>query len=523
MRTVFLLLILSLFSSIIALGQEANPVQIPDRPVARVEFVGNTVVSDKELAKVVPIKPGDQLTEQCIEAAITAIKNAYTEHGYLAAIQSNLLLGFAETGVLEFPITEVRVTKVRIEGLMRTKEFAVRRQLNVKPGDLYNITALRRDASKLSSFNAFSSINADVLEAPTFGEVIVTWKLVEKKKTGAATVGGSYAPSSKLVGSVQYTKANFRGLLEQLQIATSIITVGGKFSTQLSYFTPWIADKTSLNSSIFSIARFRFSQSLLNTGNTSDYYERRRGAQFTATKTLSPIRTLAVSPRFENVSVVNLPVQDFTIPLTTASGKIAAISGLYVIDTRDSPIYPTHGTLKQAYLEPMEFHPQENNANYVAKGAVEFRHIYPIDRITTNPTAAQPDKKPRVLAIRGMLGTSSGTLPFFEQYFIGGVTGLRGYTESRFWGKNRFYLSTEYRQPISKSFVGLAFLDVGDAWGSRYQFKPGVNTDFNQHVGFSPKIGVGVGARYLSSAGLIGLDVGWGEGIHTYLVVGERF
>ncbi|MFX9089342.1 BamA/TamA family outer membrane protein, partial [Acinetobacter baumannii] len=81
------------------------------------------------------------------------------------------------------------------------------------------------------------------------------------------------------------------------------------------------------------------------------------------------------------------------------------------------------------------------------------------------------------IAFRTRFGAITGTVPFFEQLFVGGTDSLRGYDNQRFWG-NRSILSTlEYRYPVQKSFSLAAFADYGSAWGGYGQLNNFEQTD----------------------------------------------
>jgi outer membrane protein insertion porin family len=125
------------------------------------------------------------------------------------------------------------------------------------------------------------------------------------------------------------------------------------------------------------------------------------------------------------------------------------------------------------------------------------------------------------LAFRFLAGSSLGTLPIFEQFFVGGAETLRGYREDRFWGKYMFLGSVELRQPLARRLKGVLFLDVGDAWGGNYS---NVNLEGFKQNGFQPRVGVGLGIRVGTPLGPIRLDYGYGsEGGRTHFSIGNVF
>ncbi|MEN6372315.1 MAG: BamA/TamA family outer membrane protein [Armatimonadota bacterium] len=521
LTALYTLLVFIFLAQAIAQDETVAPVTVY-RNVERIEFTGNTVISSDELLKIVGIKPGQLLTNVELSRGVQAITDAYRDRGYLAVVTGDIVAPFQETGVLRIPITEVHVSEVRIEGLQRTKEFAVRRLLEVQPGVLYSVAALRRDAERLFALNIFESVNARLAEADEPGKIVVVWELVERKRTGFITVGGSYSSRDNLVGSVTVTESNLQGLAEQIRLTANVNSLDARLGGELLYYTPWVAPKTSMTLRAFDLASYRFGRDLVNGTDIDRYYERGKGGQALFTRSLTNVRRLVGGIRYENLNVANLPVQLFIGNIPSQDGTVAAISGEYVTDLRDSVVYPTHGLLWRAVLEPGRVNLDDNGDNWITKGSVEIRRFFALDRIPVLPGQAAT-RRPRVIATRLMAGTTVGDLPFFEQYFIGGLGSLRGYIEGRFWGDNMALATVEYRQPFGRSFTGVAFVDAGDAWGSDFQFQPGVDTDFKQHKGFSPRAGVGVGVRYTSEIGSFGLDFAWGEEFRTHITLGDTF
>ncbi len=123
-------------------------------------------------------------------------------------------------------------------------------------------------------------------------------------------------------------------------------------------------------------------------------------------------------------------------------------------------------------------------------------------------------------------------MPFFEQYFVGGAETLRGFREDRFWGRNMFLASAEYRFPLAKSLTGVAFVDYGDAWGAAEEYRkravPPDITDlidgFPQHESFSGNVGYGIGIRVRTPIGPLRLDYGFStEGSRAHFSIGHVF
>ena len=99
----------------------------------------------------------------------------------------------------------------------------------------------------------------------------------------------------------------------------------------------------------------------------------------------------------------------------------------------------------------------------------------------------------------------SQAFPASLRYFAGGDRSIRGYgyreVGPRFEGEtlgglHRIVASAEYQYFFTDEWGAAVFADAGDA--------------FNTRAAFDPKVGVGVGARWRSPFGLVGIDVARG-------------
>jgi outer membrane protein insertion porin family len=126
----------------------------------------------------------------------------------------------------------------------------------------------------------------------------------------------------------------------------------------------------------------------------------------------------------------------------------------------------------------------------------------------------------KVLAARVRVGTITGTVPFYEQLFMGGSDSLRGYADQRFWGKTALLASVEYRYPIQNTFSVIGFADYGGAWGGYSTIN-----DFEQSDKFKMNLGYGLGVGFRTPLGPIRIDFGFrpGGGSRTHFAIGGSF
>jgi Skp family chaperone for outer membrane proteins len=152
-------------------------------------------------------------------------------------------------------------------------------------------------------------------------------------------------------------------------------------------------------------------------------------------------------------------------------GTLTSFSLRGVYNNRDLDLDPAQGQYLALTLEPGFTNIRSAEQQFIDSGVVKLGNRASCARpsTTASTTAARAahaaDDRRQVFAIRAYYGAISGTVPFFEQFFIGGAETLRGYPEDRFWGKNAALLSFEFRQPIEKAFTAVFFVDIGHAWG----------------------------------------------------------
>jgi outer membrane protein insertion porin family len=307
-------------------------------------------------------------------------------------------------------------------------------------------------------------------------------------------------------------------------------------SYELGYYEPWLdAKHTSLSASVYNKLIYRFTSNAWGgsgSGTTdSDYDERRQGASLTLARPFSrtnkgflTLRSESVDTRLDQLAPGD-PGYD-TRNLLSQDGTVTSGTFRFTSNTRDSELDPVLGTYRSYALEvgQSDFTSQgDKSGNSIfGKYSVDFRKYF-----SKGGFREDLNEKRRTIAVRLMVGSLTGNVPFFEQYFLGGAESLRGYREDRFWGRNMVLLNTEYRFPVTSGLTGVGFVDVGDAWGAIPDYLDVGNAfgeSLLQHAGFDPNFGYGFGIRVRTPIGPIRLDYGFGsEGSRAHFSLGHAF
>ena len=464
------------------------------------------------------------------------IGDRYAKAGYVATFSADSGPDPVNPSILNVSVIVVRLTEITLAPKkMKTKSKTIFREMKLKVGDYYNRETLKRDVARLYNLNLFEEVIPQERDLNSPGKIGLTLSLPERH-SGQVLAGVGFSSRQQLIGFAQVAETNFRGLAESVSLRWESGGVTGHSTVEASYIEPWIDRRhTSLNVSAYDRINVRFANTLTNAVSTTDnvgtdtrYYEERVGMTFTLARPFRDAYVASTSLRAENVRTNNLALDQNNAQILQ-DGPIGVVSAGLSHDSRDVVFDPVTGSY-QAFTGSIgyaDIRPVTGvDISQVSAGIfgktgfattkLEFRYFF-------SPTGPrkQLNQDKSTVALRMIMGTSAGTLPFFEQFFIGGTETLRGYREDRFWGSNLFFGSAEFRQPLARSLKGVLFADVGTAWGGSYQ-----NAQINgfSQSGFHPHIGVGAGIRFRTPIGPLRLDYGIGdEGGRTHFSIGNSF
>lgn len=503
-------------------------------PIKDFSITGSGPVKIEEIQNLVHAKKGGVYNYIQFQRDAEDIMRLYNSKGYVATLGEGA--GMDDKGVLTVPITVVRVAEIRLVKNKKTQRNVVVRELQTKVGGFYNRDTWQQDRIRLLNLDLFEEvIPGEEIIAP--GEIRLTLSLPEKR-TGSISVGAGYSSRQQLIGRAEISETNFRGRGEAVNLLWETGSVTGKSSIELGFTEPYLdRHHTSLSVQLYDKTVYRFANSLTNsvvnngTTSTTDtrYNEQRVGTTLTVGRPLGSNLRGSASIRAENVRTDPLDLTGVNASIIQ-DGPIYSIGGNLLHDSRDLILDPVKGgyqtfniMIGHANLKPPSTLSQGvvggiYGSHNFAKSSIEGRQFFNLQKPRRRD---KPDEEKTSLALRALLGASNGTLPFFEQYFVGGAETLRGYREDRFWGKYLMLGSVELRQPLARGLKGVLFSDLGDAWGGEYQ---NVNIQGFNQGGFHPHLSVGVGIRVRTPLGPIRLDYGIGdEGGQTHFSIGNVF
>lgn len=194
----------------------------------------------------------------------------------------------------------VYVERVSIRGNTRTRDYVIRREIEVGEGDAYNKVLIDRAEKRLNNLGFFKKVRITNEPGSAPDRVVVNID-VEDQPTGSFSIAGGYSTSDGFLGEIGITESNFLGRGQFVRIAgtTGERAKGVDFSFTEPYF---LGQRMAAGVDLFS----KFSD---NT-KYSRYENRVTGGQLRL--------SLPFSDEFTVTGRYSLYQQDLKIPNTTS-------------------------------------------------------------------------------------------------------------------------------------------------------------------------------------------------------------
>ncbi|MEH2262381.1 BamA/TamA family outer membrane protein [Nostoc sp.] len=543
------------------LGVKVSFVVQPNPVLTKVELQANpgtgvpSVLPANTANEVFHEQYGRILNLRDLQESIKLLTKRYQDQGYVLAN----VIGtpqVSENGVVTLQVAEGVVENIRVrfrnkEGQEtdekgqpipgRTQQYIITRELELKPGQVFNRNTLQKDLQRVYGLGLFEDVNVslDPSTDPSKVDVVVN---VAERSGGSVAVGGGISSASGLFGTVSYQQQNLNGRNQKLGAE---VQVGQRdLLFDLRFTDPWIAGdpyRTSYTTNLFR----RSSISLIfdgknndiktfETGKTNGDRPRvlRLGGGVTFTRPLSnnPYKnsewTASAGLQYQRVStrdangnirkegtVFKNGAPTELVPLSTSGQGEDDLLLLQLgvqSDRRNNPLQPTSGSYLHFGVDQSV--PVGLGNIFLTRLRGNYSQYFPVNFISLT-------KGPQTLAFNLQGGTILGDLPPYEAFTLGGSNSVRGYQEGGL-GSGRSYIqaSAEYRFPVFSVVSGALFFDIGSDLGSSTRSSEVLNKN---GTGYS----YGLGLRVQSPLGPIRIDYGInGDGDNRInFGIGERF
>ncbi len=266
--------------------------------VRDISWVGNTIYSTDALNNVLRMKKGDVYNmkhiKQRLEKDDDAVSNYYYNDGYVFNRVKSVEVGeegdSIDLQVRIFEGTQASINKIKIYGNTRVYEDVIRRELSLKPGDLFSMDAFKQSYQDIAQMGHFDPEKMDFTPVPDQSTGMVDLNLGLTPKASdqiELSLGWGYT-GVILKAGIKFTNfsmrnlfgkgKNRRGILPQgdgQQFEISASTNGSYYqSYSLSFFDPWFGGKrpNSLSVSTYFSRYTDVNSNYYNSSYMNSYY-----------------------------------------------------------------------------------------------------------------------------------------------------------------------------------------------------------------------------------------------------------
>ena len=231
--------------------------------ISAIDWVGNTVYPTETLNAVLGMYPGDVYNQKMLNKRTNededAVSSLYTDNGYLffnlVPIEEQI---HGDSIALQMRVIEgpqARVNRVIINGNDQLYEKVIRRELRVRPGELFSKSDLMRSAREIAASGHFDPENMDIRPEPNEndGTVDILFNLTSKANDkfqlsfgwGQTGLTGQVALQfSNFSVKNLFNPKSYKGIIPRGDGQTFSISAqtNAKYyqSYSLSFFDPWI-------------------------------------------------------------------------------------------------------------------------------------------------------------------------------------------------------------------------------------------------------------------------------------------
>lgn len=474
----------------------------PQYRIGRLEACGYTLFSRDEILEPYRTMQGQVYDQGEFEKRSTRIKHMYGDEGFVSAVVESDFQKDPSTGMVDVTVTvtegsRVYVGDVRVVsetypedtemGWLRkyysrfsppVKDEVIRREVQLRPGQVYRRFDEVRTRERLQSLNVFETVQ--VHEQLT-GDSNVRDLVVqtEQGNTGSLIFGAGFGDVEGGFIYTNYIEHNLFGMARDLRV--SLLLGTRALSGEITYLDRYFMG-TDLDAE-FSAFHKRFRR----TGN---FEQANTGVTAEFTRPLSDYLKDSVRLRFESIGY------DFDNKRKLDDTRIddyfaATIRYRLSHDTRDELFFPTEGHVATGSIET------GIADSFLIKLEGQYASYYSIadDWVAANNTMV------------GLIPTDIDDIGYADRLFMGGSGDLRGFRvsgagphDSRneaipLGGATKIISQFELRRRFTENFAGVAFADIGMLGHDPFEFE-------------SPRASVGVGVRMRLPVATVSLDVG---------------
>jgi len=428
-----------------------------------------------DMRKLATLKPGDAFSRKRMMDICAGFEKFVGDYGY-AVPSINFVPEIDEKRHLVFikfvidPGKIVYVRRIIFSGNTKTDETVLRREMRQQEGALYSLSKIEESKRKISNLGYLENVDFKTEPVANSNDQVDLQGKVKEMPSASANFQFGYGSAEGVVYGASVNEQNFLGTGKEASIQFNNSKLYRTYG--LGYYNPYY---TANNVSLRLNAYFQTKQpqNLSLSAYSTDMY----GMAVTYGVPLSDYNRLSLGYGYEFIRIKSDPItrstelQNFLNSYGDTFSEIRLISG-WSHSRLDRAVFPTKGFAQSLGLEV--YFPAKS-------GSLSFY------KASYNATCYYPLIKSFILNLRGDLGYGKGfgstkELPFFKNYYSGGMDTVRGFdfyslgprdSRGNPLGGNvltNASVGLVFPNPMGESARTIAFIDVGNVYYSSFKF-----------------------------------------------------
>jgi outer membrane protein insertion porin family len=447
--------------------------------VKEVRLAGDLIVSEQELFDKVTIKKNAVFSRKAITKSTELLTNRLGDDGYAFANVNAVptidrdnkevtLTFFVDPGRRAY------VRRINIAGNSKTRDEVLRREMRQQESSWISTTKVEQSRARIRRLGYFEDVNVETVPvAGTADQVDLDFN-VSELSSGSLSAGIGFSQTDGLIFNANVTQKNFLGSGKHINFGFNNSSSNTVYS--FGYTNPFATiDGISQGFNAY------FRQTDADEANLASYSLDAFGGDVSFGIPISENNRVRLAFGYENTTV-NLPTdntisryQEF-VDQNGDSFNAFTISLGWSSDSRDNAVLPTQGMAQSITAE-------------VAVPGGDLQYY----KLRYKNSWFHPLSESLTLSLSGDLGYAEGygdteDLPFFENYYAGGIRSVRGYKANTLGYKEddeslggnllvtggaEVIFPVPFLKKTLKSFRLSTFVDVGNVYDINEDFDTG--------------------------------------------------
>ncbi|MFI3273010.1 outer membrane protein assembly factor BamA [Vibrio sp.] len=396
--------------------------------VKDVSFRGELIGREADFDALVPFEDGDTYNGSSVTSLEEGVKRILGESGYAYPQVRTIPEINDETKEVSLVInveagSRIYVRDIRFTGNNSTKDEVLRREMRQMEGSWLNSKSIDTGKSRLNRLGFFETVDVQTVRVPGSEDQVDLVYNVKEANSGSINFGVGYGTESGVSFQVGLQQDNFAG--SGNSVGVSAMMNYYQKNVSLDYRDPyWNLDGVSLGGKIF------YNEFEASEADIVDYTNQSYGTNLTWGFPMDELNRLEFGVGYTHNKIGNVPTyvqaQLFAESINQ-KGDENILTNDFDINiswTRNNlnrGFFPTEGNHQRAFAKMTV---PGSDAQYF-KLQYDVKHYIPLTK-----------KHEFTLLMRGRLGYGNGygqtdgndnLFPFYENYYAGGFTTLRGF------------------------------------------------------------------------------------------------